>query len=521
MDVFQTLPAEICLLIMENIYSHTTIWRLISASPAMLRCHQQHKTKLLRTYISKLTQAGDDDKGLLEDAIGIMGFNNARGNNRAIEVHFNRWAANTLPDPFKKLKKNRIAKLDRLFSRVGLFIEDYMSKATSHALALEYLSLPKITYTNTNKRVTLDDLTPTERYRLFRAFLKFELLCKVFDPHVKMAICGETTSLSDEDDELTSSSDDKDKSRRSEHYWNIAQGSWQETDPWLYESIHCVWDYIQTCYGAIFAHVAWADKYPAFLTTDPRRKSLLYPDNMYVRSHEYFKDMRMPRECTFLTIWTACQGLDLLFHFLTHMGKGPEGTRNMRRWIYSIYCHHSTYYRHIRGRFLFKDHPENSTLRHTHIRLPAMLIKEEGSPYSGWNISSPIWSDREQQPDYASIPYDQLKIFRQRAWILCDDTRLYPPVDVHFPDTDTLAEQRQQAWDLGPSENNVSKRRRSPEWQDYWAGRTLESPSIYDEEVDEVELSWRNPVHALSFYDSPHGQGLSTFWRHEKKPRFT
>ncbi|KAF5229962.1 hypothetical protein FAUST_10126 [Fusarium austroamericanum] len=76
----------------------------------------------------------------------------------------------------------------------------------------------------------------------------------------------------------------------------------------------------------------------------------------------------------------------------------------------------------------------------------------------------------------------------------------------------TTKQGRFLAMNLGSLECNVPSRRRSPEWQDYWAGRTLESLSVYDEEVDEEELPWRNPVHIPSFYDSPRGQGLSTFW---------
>ncbi|KAL6918714.1 hypothetical protein FSHL1_002715 [Fusarium sambucinum] len=326
MDAFQTLPSEICLLIIGNIYSHTTLWRLLKASPKMLRCHQQNKAWILRTYISRLIQAGGNDEGLLEDAMAIIGFNRAQGDDWIINCHFNQWASNNLPDPFKSFDEYRITELDRIFARLGLFIEDYMSKATSSNPVLRYLSLPSIVYTDTDtdNRVTLDDLTPTERYRLFRAFLRYEMLCKVFDPKVKDAVGADYQWIGGSYHQTWYGNNEQ--SPGLERYWRIAHDSWETLDPWLYESLHCVWDYIQACYGAVLAHVAWADKYPAFLTEGLRKKNLLFPDNMYVNSYTYFGDLRLSSRCHYLTYWAPGKGTDLLFHLLTHMGKGPQGT---------------------------------------------------------------------------------------------------------------------------------------------------------------------------------------------------
>lgn len=152
--------------------------------------------------------------------------------------------------------------------------------------------------------------------------------------------------------------------------------------------------------------------YPTFLTTQPRRRSLLYPDNMYVKSHSYFKDLRLQRNCNYLTIWTSCQGLDLLFHLLTHMGKGPQGTRNVRSWIHSIYRHRS-HYRYIQGHFLFQDHPEDLIFNHPHIRPPTAIIRKSDDENSFTDV--PFWGPYETEwlrdQDYAGLSYDQLRIF--------------------------------------------------------------------------------------------------------------
>ncbi|KAM0491423.1 hypothetical protein ACHAP8_010690 [Fusarium lateritium] len=386
----------------------------------MLRCHQQNKAWILRTYISRLIQAGGNDEGLLEDAMAIIGFNRAQGDDWIINCHFNQWASNNLPDPFKSFDEYRITELDRIFARLGLFIEDYMSKATSSNPVLRYLSLPSIVYTDTDtdNRVTLDDLTPTERYRLFRAFLRYEMLCKVFDPKVKDAVGADYQWIGGSYHQTWYGNNEQ--SPGLERYWRIAHDSWETLDPWLYESLHCVWDYIQACYGAVLAHVAWADKYPAFLTEGVRKKNLLFPDNM-------------PLWCT---------------HKPTH----------------------------------------------------EPILNEYGAGGTG---------------DYLSVTYDQLRIFRQRAWIFYDDTRLFPSVAVHFPDIVTLEQHRDGRMGHGASDYNTRHRRRSPEWQDYWTGRTLESPSLFDEEIDEVEFPWNDHSRIPTFYSRPQGQELTTFWRWE------
>ncbi|OBS26096.1 hypothetical protein FPOA_00040 [Fusarium poae] len=493
----------------------------------MLRHHQQYKFSIMRAYLLNLIQAGDNDKCLLEDAIAIVGFNETQGNALAIENHFNQWVSKELPDPIQGFDKYRITELYRIFSRVGLLIEDYMSKATSSTPVLAYLNLPKIVYTDTDtgNRVTLDDLTTMERHRLFRAFLKFELLCKVFDPQVADALGADqqwARSI-----HLQSWYEDDDIQPGSERYWTLAHASWQTLDPLLYESLHCVRDYLQACYGAVFAHVAWADRYPAFLDGGPRKKNLLYPDNMYVSSYAYFDDLRMPQECEYLTDWTVCQGIDLLFHLLNHTGKGTQGTQNMRSWLYSIYSENPISSQSMNSCFLFRDHPGDFSSIQTHIRLPEILARNENlSPDSDWIYSnssegppsSPYsnaqgWKEK-YLADYAGVRFDQLRIFRQRAWIFGDNARLFPPVDIHFPDIETLSsEKRHGAMDRLHSDH-IRQRRRSPEWQNLWAGRTMESRPAYHDQYSMVEFPRNHHSRIPVFYGSTNSQDLTTFWRH-------
>ncbi|KAH7216955.1 uncharacterized protein BKA55DRAFT_599655 [Fusarium redolens] len=79
----------------------------------------------------------------------------------------------------------------------------------------------------------------------------------------------------------------------------------------------------------------------------------------------------------------------------------------------------------------------------------------------------------------------QLHIYRQRAWGLFDDDRLYPMHNNHFPtlnEFDQMEKAFQDKVFLAPDLER--SRRRSQKWQDYWALRTLEPPEQQCSEED-------------------------------------
>jgi hypothetical protein len=520
MDPFQKLPVEITLAIMENIYSHTTIWRLIQASPTMLSRYSAHKTALLHTFILKLIRTGNNDD-LLQDALGIIGFDATktddwfqddlgiigfgatRTDDQATKHHLDQWSAKKLADPFRQPppKRNQatMAHLHRLFSRFGLLIEDYMGKATSSSPVEAYLKHPpEITYTNTSKRVTLDDLTPMERYRLFRAFLKFEVLCKVYDPRVALPMLG----------------------------WDeLAHASWEHMDSSLYESIHCVYEYVGASFGGLFARLAWAqERHPDYFFARSETKGLLYPDNVKIDPHGYFQDLLRTWKLQNVSSWSNYRGFDLLVHLLSHMSKGSHDNPTLLHWLCCMFeeCaeepsldsppHDPPYW----GRFL-NNHD--------------VLSPRPTEPLGGLSLLlvSRIYEDEDpadELGDAATYPTigsnrflcAQRGMYRQRAWMFCDSARLYPPIDLHFPDRKVFQryddEPAHQIVSIGDAEHHI---RRSVEWQDYFTGRTLQKPFLFNELECVERFPENNVQHIPPFFNSSAEGGLSTFWRFEPR----
>ncbi|KAJ4012360.1 hypothetical protein NW752_008034 [Fusarium irregulare] len=495
MDPFQKLPVEITLSIMEDIYSHTTIWQLIQASPTMLGRYLANKPALLRIFIKKLIHTGNNDD-LLQDAMGILGFDATKTDDQAMSLHFDRYLAKELPNPLDVPESERdhatITNLHRLFSRLGLFIEDYMGKATAPDPVMEYLRHPpEITYTNTKKRVDLDDLSPLERYRLFRAFLKYEMLCKICDPRL--------FGLMDAGQ------------------WNKkSRLSWLHMDSRLYESVHCVNEYIKASFGGLFARLAWAQKrHPTDSFEYSKTRGLLYPDNVTVSPICYFRDLLRRTSDYELERWTNCRGLDILTHLLTHMGKGPYDNPTLLHWFCSIAEEYYAYDygEHVWGDFLYREW---------------QLLSNESEPRGGLSLLllSRVSGDEnpedraEDAASFADVSFthfghDEMRLYRQRAWMFCDSAKFYPPIDLHFPARKVLdgymEEAHRQTMEFGRDERD---RRRSVDWQDYFTGRTFGKPPPSFGRVLVRQTFPKNDVGYIPPFFNSSAQGeLSTFWR--------
>ncbi|UPK99226.1 hypothetical protein LCI18_010161 [Fusarium solani-melongenae] len=126
-----------------------------------------------------------------------------------------RWIAKTFPDPFGQSPYDRdiISKLHCIFSRIIIFIEDYVSKAIDPYPPRAYLALPYIVSSGDRlfkgkivgiKPVSFSSLTASEKRRLVGAFLKHEMICKVYNPQVWSTLRDThyATLLSEEDGKL-------------------------------------------------------------------------------------------------------------------------------------------------------------------------------------------------------------------------------------------------------------------------------------------------------------------------------
>lgn len=114
------------------------------------------------------------------------------------------WAAKKLPDPFFRRDTQTIKKLDNLLRWVWLLAQDYIFKATQDHLPTSYQLLPdwahpsisqvaaqkelRRYYSNRGEDADLKKafgfhmLPVSHRQHIIRAFLRYELLCKIHRP---------------------------------------------------------------------------------------------------------------------------------------------------------------------------------------------------------------------------------------------------------------------------------------------------------------------------------------------------
>jgi hypothetical protein len=185
MDPFQRLPSVIQTEILVHLETESSITQLIQASPSMRRHFLTYEKSILRRILNRFLE-GDTSGHLLRDALGttyVSDITTAKAYH-----HGNLWNTRELPDPIGLAD---LQTLFRLFSRVIIMIEDYATKATSIYPPRDYLGLPDLVFNKGadfkgqrlgTKKVRFSFLSPAERYRFLRAFLRHELFCRIYHP---------------------------------------------------------------------------------------------------------------------------------------------------------------------------------------------------------------------------------------------------------------------------------------------------------------------------------------------------
>ncbi|KAF5000603.1 hypothetical protein FGRMN_1635 [Fusarium graminum] len=148
------------------------------------------------------------------------------------------WAERTIPSPYTGIGRACQATIDRLTSlyrRILLYIQDYMTKATSYFLPRAYSSLPNLDLGKTDFRdgqlnggFDLGRLSTSGRKRLFWAFLRYELMSRI---RLYKAVAHRCYAAPPELD-----------MRGGYFLW-----------PWESEALLCVQTYVSTLYDAFFA----------------------------------------------------------------------------------------------------------------------------------------------------------------------------------------------------------------------------------------------------------------------------
>ncbi|KAI0004720.1 hypothetical protein F4779DRAFT_621367 [Xylariaceae sp. FL0662B] len=152
----------------------------------------------LTTEVCRRELAADFDDDMVQDAMAIILFptlHTAGVFLGPICHHYRSWKAQRLPNPLRSpddecddTPSDDLVRLYGLHSRLLFFIEDYLTKATATDPSREYFGLSSLspysqylTYMGhpLSPRFSAANLTGPERQRLFRAFLRYELLCKM------------------------------------------------------------------------------------------------------------------------------------------------------------------------------------------------------------------------------------------------------------------------------------------------------------------------------------------------------
>ncbi|KAF3809984.1 hypothetical protein GCG54_00002433 [Colletotrichum gloeosporioides] len=167
-DPFERIPSEIRLMILEILPSRSDIAAATQASKAFRNTAAGTSS---RDLIRRLHVQKDLSGDLLQAAMAVVLFPGPGSNEASISHHLDNWRNNRLPDPFPDPKdpnnEIHIERLDNLCGYLRLVITDYLSKATSARLPFAF---------------NINNMETDERCRVYRAFLQYEILSKVYGP---------------------------------------------------------------------------------------------------------------------------------------------------------------------------------------------------------------------------------------------------------------------------------------------------------------------------------------------------
>ncbi|KAM5349903.1 hypothetical protein ACJ41O_006408 [Fusarium nematophilum] len=273
----------------------------------------------------------DFDDCMIQDAMAIILSVDTPGQSwRLSRSHFDLWASQKLPNPIEERDRKTVLELGKLHGRLMLFIEDYLTKSTAVFPPRELLCLPnpftgQLTFKDriVTNRFDAADLTDQERKRLLRAFLRHEVHCKLRRP---------PRPISQERNPLYIYGD-------------------REFVAWEREAIQCVQAYLESLYGAMFAHCG-DSRLPDIPGPPPSSpySGLIYPDYLYMNADEYARDLDPGAFRRSIASTLACCGLDLAAAFLRSATTGRQAQNRLKESFLdfferaeSRYPHHLCY----------------------------------------------------------------------------------------------------------------------------------------------------------------------------------
>ncbi|SCN96812.1 uncharacterized protein FFE2_08606 [Fusarium fujikuroi] len=446
MDPFNSLPPEIRLKILLLITSKFSLSSITQASPTML---QQYLDR--RKHVRQNLIAVDFDEDMMQDALAIILFPTERGAQeyrlQLVRDHLERWQDKDFDSPLTNQNVYMFQLLDDLHSMLLHFIQDYCSKATASYMPREYICLPGLHSPSPKARLYFrcepvtssfnpDSLTTSELKRFFRAFLLYQLNCKVNKS------LGTSPNPNNPLNNLP---------KRAIH-------------PSEDEAIRCVHTYVRSLYGACIAQ-----RGDGFLPSGPDGTAfelgLTFPDNF----------------CFDPDLYTAERGSRGNYHgdATSHLAKlGLEEVVNFTRYRFGLSSENEEF------DYEFDKVFESLSYRmgpYQHVITRVDSSSDSGSPMydrlsAGLSRSNTI----------------QFRICQQRAWVFFDNNRFYPPSTPsrpRFPTENFLFREADKLVrdGLGLVDNSelVRSERRSQTWQDKYAA--VEMKSAYEKMIEELQ----------------------------------
>ncbi|KAL5589993.1 hypothetical protein ACKRZS_005765 [Fusarium odoratissimum] len=135
MDPFSILPSLVQTEIFVHLQSDISVKQVIQASPSMLWHFIAYKKSILRCIMDGILN-GDTSGDLLRDALGIIYISDKASAKRYRQTEM--WKTMELPDT---LDLEQLEALWHIISCMIIFIEDYVSKATSECPPRAYLGI--------------------------------------------------------------------------------------------------------------------------------------------------------------------------------------------------------------------------------------------------------------------------------------------------------------------------------------------------------------------------------------------
>ncbi|KAH7183121.1 uncharacterized protein B0J16DRAFT_162188 [Fusarium flagelliforme] len=500
-DRLTKLPAEILREIIVQLETKSSIDLFFEAYPSILSLYSSYERGILEGILANLL-ANDVEGNIRKDVLAIVEFSNPKGEfclqfrkkgrTPRVKPEELQW-----PDWPQSPETGYLQQVHRLLSRIIAFIEDYISKATSEYPPRAYLGLPDLKTGETSfmgslletRFLPFTSLRRSERYRLLRAFVRYELLCEIHNTR------DDRWDVPDEFQNFN------------------ALGTPNAPDPKALLSVH---EYYIGLYGAVFAHCsgdAWLPDLPSSLSADAFGKAtkgpslkyrpLLFPDNLFFDAEGYYDDLyingsRVAEELA------GC-GLDLLVRVLSCLEQ-PGSPRYIKHWVHGLTDEQKYEFAPwIEEQYDPRHDKEYSAYRELIMssRFSDELPKSEEriksmNEYLLSNGGTERWF-----PHWHEAHKLQLRIYRQRAWGFFDDQRFYPNKTCHFPTLESLVDLQSEEKNSKATQEEPDERgkRRSKHWQDYLAGIRPDKPMLmaypcrrglrfFDDAVAPGDLPW-------------------------------